>query len=88
MFAGEFAGAAAGGGGAAAPAVENFSIAKVWIEPGCIVCDACEGIFPEVFEVTDSTCLIRPGAPLNDGLRVQEAAEACPVEVIKFTKAS
>lgn len=88
MFAGEFAGAAAGGGGAAAPAVENFTVAKVWIEPGCIVCDACEGIFPEVFEVTDTTCLIRPGAPLNDGLRIQEAAEACPVEVIKFTKAS
>jgi ferredoxin len=87
MFAGEFAGAAAGGA-AAGPAVENFTLSKVWIEPGCIVCDACEGIFPEVFEVTDSTCLIRPGAPLNDGLRVQEAAEACPVEVIKFTKAS
>lgn len=87
MFAGEFAGAAAGGGGAAAPAVENFSISKVWIEPGCIVCDACEAIFPEVFEVTDSTCLIRAGAPLNDGLKVLEAAEACPVEVIKFTKA-
>lgn len=86
IFAGEFAGAAAGGA-AAAPAVENFSISKVWIEPGCIVCDACEAIFPEVFEVTDSTCIIRPGAPLNDGLRVQESAEACPVEVIKFTKA-
>lgn len=85
MFAGEFAGAAAGGG-AAAPTVENFSVSKVWIEPGCIVCDACEAIFPEVFEVTDSTCIIRPGAPLNDGLKVQEAAEACPVEVIKFTK--
>jgi ferredoxin len=88
MFAGEFAGAAAGGAAAAGPAVENFSISKVWIEPGCIVCDACEAIFPEVFEVTDSTCIIRPGAPLNDGLRVQESAEACPVEVIKFTKAS
>ncbi|MBY0414571.1 MAG: ferredoxin [Bdellovibrionales bacterium] len=86
MFAGEFAGAVAGGG-TAAPAVENFSITKVWIEPGCIVCDACEAIFPEVFEVTDSTCIIRPGAPLNDGLRIQESAEACPVEVIKFTKA-
>lgn len=86
IFAGEFAGAAAGGA-AAGPAVENFSITKVWIEPGCIVCDACEAIFPEVFEVTDSTCIIRPGAPLNDGLKVQEAAEACPVEVIKFTKA-
>ncbi len=87
MFAGEFAGAAAGGAAAAGPAVENFSISKVWIEPGCIVCDACEAIFPEVFEVTDSTCIIRPGAPLNDGLRVQESAEACPVEVIKFTRA-
>ena len=86
MFAGGFAGAGAGDA-AAAPTVQNYNIAKVWIEPGCIVCDACEVIFPEVFDVTDTTCLIRPGAPLNDGLKVQEAAEACPVEVIKFTKA-
>lgn len=86
IFAGDFAGAAAGGA-AAGPAVENFSVSKVWIEPGCIVCDACEAIFPEVFEVTDSTCIIRPGAPLNDGLKIQESAEACPVEVIKFTRA-
>ena len=86
----EFAGQFAGGdvGAAAGPAVANFTIAKVWIEPGCIVCDACEAIFPEVFEVTDSTCVIRPGAPLNDGLKMQEAAEACPVEVIKYTVAS
>jgi ferredoxin len=86
MFAGEFAGAS--GGGAAAPAENNFTVSKVWIEPGCIVCDACEGIFPEVFEVTDTTCLIRPSAPLDNGLRIQEAAEACPVEVIKFNKVS
>lgn len=86
IFAGDFAGAAAGGG-AAAPAANNFSVSKVWIEPGCIVCDACEGIYPEVFEVTDTTCIIRPGAPLDDGLKIQEAAEACPVEVIKFNKA-
>lgn len=83
-FAGQFAGGASEAGAAAVK--ENFSITKVWIEPGCIVCNACEGIFPEVFEVTDTTCLIRPGAPLNDGLRIQEAAEACPVEVIKFAK--
>ncbi|MCR9205064.1 MAG: ferredoxin [Halobacteriovoraceae bacterium] len=78
-FAGDFAGA-----GASAPAQENFSISKVWIDPGCIVCNACEAIYPEVFEVTDDTCLIRPGAPLDNGLLIQEAAEACPVEVIKF----
>ena len=77
----------AGSGEAAAANVLNFAVTKVWIEPGCIVCDACEAISPEVFEVTGDTCIIRPGAPLIDGLRIQEAAEACPVEVIKFIKA-
>jgi len=87
IFAGEFAGVAAGGGGAAAEAVPNFSVTKVWIEPGCIVCDACEVIEPAVFDVQETTCVIRPGAPLDHGLKIQEAAEACPVEVIKFIKA-
>jgi ferredoxin len=85
-FAAAFAGLATGASAVGAVVVNNFSVSKVWIEPGCIVCDACEAIFPEVFEVTDSTCIIRPGAPLNDGLKIQESAEACPVEVIKFTK--
>jgi ferredoxin len=92
-FAAQFAGTAAptttgGAGGAQAPVMENFAVSKVWIEPGCIVCNACEDIYKEVFEVKADTCLIRPNAPLDDGLRIQEAAEACPVEVIKFTKAS
>ncbi|MCB9091049.1 MAG: ferredoxin [Halobacteriovoraceae bacterium] len=76
------AGAAAGG----APA-ENFAVSKVWIAPGCIVCNACEDIYPEVFDVQADTCIIRPNAPLDNGLKIQEAAEACPVEVIKFDKA-
>ena len=90
-FAGDFTAApttTGGAGGAAAPAAANFKIAKVWIEPGCIVCNACEDIYKDVFEVLADTCIIRPNAPLDDGLRMQEAAEACPVEVIKFTKAS
>ena len=89
-FASHFAGTAApaAAGGAAAPAQENFKIAKVWIEPGCIVCNACEDIYKDVFEVLADTCIIRPNAPLDDGLRMQEAAEACPVEVIKYTIAS
>lgn len=88
-FAGDFssAGGAAAAGGSAAPAQDNFAVLKVWIEPGCIVCNACEDIYKEVFEVKADTCIIRPGAPLTDGLKIQEAAEACPVEVIKFTKA-
>jgi ferredoxin len=92
-FAAQFAGSAAptttgGAGGAQAATQENFKVAKVWIEPGCIVCNACEDIYKDVFEVLADTCIIRPNAPLDDGLRIQEAAEACPVEVIKFTKAS
>ena len=64
-------------------------VSKVWIEEGGIVCDACETAAPTVFEVTDDTCVIRPEAlnaeftkPLTDS--IAEAAEECPVDVIKF----
>jgi cytochrome b6-f complex iron-sulfur subunit len=64
-------------------------VTKVWIAPGCIVCDACENDCPEVFDVTEDTCLIRPPAQSPDFLApltpsIQIAAEGCPVEVIKF----
>jgi len=78
----------ASSGGAATVEAVPFTVAKVWIEPGCIVCNACEDIYPEVFDVTADTCLIRPNAPLDLGLKIQEAAEACPVEVIKYTRVS
>jgi ferredoxin len=78
--------AAPAAGAAPAAAAANFEVTKVWIEPGCIVCNACEAIYPEVFHVTADTCIVNPDYPKNDGLKVQEAAEACPVEVIKFTK--
>ncbi|MFQ5422953.1 MAG: Rieske 2Fe-2S domain-containing protein [Phycisphaerae bacterium] len=70
-------------------------VTKVWIDPGCIVCDACETTCPDVFEVQhdNDTCVIRP-----DALEVEfsksrtdtivEAAEECPVDVIKFDTVS
>ena len=64
-------------------------IVKVWIAPGCIVCDACESDCPEVFDVQEETCLIRPEAmnaeftkPLTPSIIT--AAEGCPVDVIKY----
>lgn len=64
-------------------------VVKVWIAPGCIVCDACETDCPDVFEVQEETCIIRPDAhsedftkPLTPSIKV--AAEGCPVDVIKF----
>lgn len=86
-FASDFSAAT---GGAAAPAgapVEDFKVSKVWIEAGCIVCNACENIYPEVFEVKTDGCFIRANAPLDHGLKIKEAADACPVEIIKFNKA-
>jgi cytochrome b6-f complex iron-sulfur subunit len=64
-------------------------VTKVWIAPGCIVCDSCENDCPEVFDVQEETCLIRPPAQSADFLRpltpsIIVAAEGCPVEVIKF----
>ena len=64
-------------------------VVKVWIEEGCIVCDACETACPEVFEVTEDSCIVRPAAlqqeftkPLTES--IEDAAEECPVDVIKF----
>ena len=64
-------------------------VTKVWIEEGCIVCDACETASPEVFEVTEDSCIIRPEALTPDftkprTLEIFDAAEECPVDVIKF----
>jgi len=79
-------------------------IKRVWIEEGCIVCNACETACPEVFNVTEDSCHIRSEVRV-DGLQttnlseradlvanigaeytdqIEEAAEGCPVEVIKF----
>ena len=44
-------------------------ITKVWIAPGCIVCDSCENDCPEVFDVQEQTCVIRPPAMKADFLK-------------------
>lgn len=66
------------------PSLVDFLVTKVWIEPGCIVCDACENEAPLVFQVLADTCIVRENAPLDDGGAIKAAAEGCPVNVIKF----
>ncbi len=80
------------------------AVLKVWIEEGCITCDACQETCPEVFSVTDESCFIkaevREDGGFNENLESQshlkseigtnlafdiiDAAEGCPVDVIKF----
>lgn len=62
-----------------------MAITKVWIEEGCTVCNLCEETAPEVFNVTDETCTVKDGADFSEYEdEIKEAAEDCPVEVIKY----
>lgn len=68
-----------------------MDLRHVWIEEGCIACNLCEDLVPEVFRVpVGGNCEVRsewaerlrssPG--LEGGVR--EAASSCPVEVIRL----
>jgi len=68
-----------------------MGIRRIWIEEGCISCNLCEDLVPEVFEVPPGGTsrpvrkyakqLKKGGAAMVE--RVREAAESCPVEVIQ-----
>lgn len=61
-----------------------MAIKKVWIEEGCTVCGLCEELAPEVFVIEDESEIIE-GADFNANPEgVIEAAESCPVEIIKY----
>ena len=51
-----------------------MAITKVWIEEGCIVCNACEAECPDVFHVTDTSCNIN-GAVRKDGVDSENREE-------------
>lgn len=68
-----------------------MTIRKVWIVEGCIACNLCTDLVPEVFEVPPgSTSRTRKGhekflvggAEMDE--RIREAVDSCPVEVIKI----
>jgi ferredoxin len=72
-----------------------MSIKRIWIEEGCISCNLCEDLCPEIFEVPlGEFCVVKPDAAarlVGDAAsdakmlnaKIQEAADSCPVEVIK-----
>jgi len=55
-------------------------VKRVWIEEGCIVCNACETTCPEVFSVTDETCMIRPEVR-EDGLLTENREERSALKI-------
>lgn len=50
---------------------------------GCIACGVCESISPEVFTVMDTSVADNSQVPGHED-ECREAADACPVNVIKI----
>ena len=66
-----------------------MTIARVWIEEGCISCGLSEVNCPEVFKVTHPK-----GSKVIEGVdysgleeKIKDAANACPVQVIMYDEA-
>ena len=61
-----------------------MAIKNVIIEEGCTACGMCEEICPEVFEMPDEAQVIEGADFRKHEDNIKEAAESCPVEIIKF----
>jgi ferredoxin len=63
-----------------------MAIIKVWVEEDCTTCGLCADICPEVFVIKDIATVIE-GVKYSDYEgQIKEAADSCPVEVIKYTE--
>ncbi len=56
---------------------------KVNVEE-CISCGACESIAPDYFEIVDKVKVKKKKVEKKDEAKVKEAAESCPVDIIKL----
>ena len=64
-----------------------ISITKVWIEDGCICCGLSSDTCPEVFEIPDDHDINVVKENVNFSQyeeKIKEAADGCPVDVIKY----
>jgi len=63
-----------------------MAIIKVWVEEDCTACGLCADICPEVFVIKDIATVIE-GVNYSDyESQIKDAADSCPVEVIKYTE--
>jgi ferredoxin len=63
-----------------------MAINKVWVEEDCTACGLCEDICPEVFKLEDIATVIKGVNYSEHEDKIKEAAESCPVEVIKYSE--
>lgn len=56
-----------------------MAIKRVWIEEGCITCNACEAECPDVFSVAENSSTIR-GDIREDGVQSENRDEKSPLK--------
>ena len=56
-----------------------MSIARVWIEPGCIRCSACAYSAPQIFRVPANADAMVQGCARTDGIDSPNHAERAPL---------
>jgi len=64
-----------------------MGIKRVWTEEGCIACHVSADTCPAVFDFPDHSevSIVKEGVDLSQHeAEIREAAEMCPVGVIKF----
>ena len=61
-----------------------MAIKKVWVDEGCISCGLCEEVAEDIFEVDEVSEVKKDADFSSNEDEIKEAAEGCPVEVIKF----
>jgi ferredoxin len=63
-----------------------MAITKVWVEEDCTACGLCADICPEVFEIKEIATVIEGVNYAAYEAQIKDAADSCPVEVIKFSE--
>ena len=63
-----------------------MTVKKVWIEEGCIADGICNDLCPDVFGLDENgEAYVQDGADFNANVQcIKDAAEECPVEIIKY----
>jgi ferredoxin len=63
-----------------------MAITKVWIEEGCVASGLCSNLCPQVFVLKDFATVIEGISYSGYEQNIKEAAENCPMEVIRYTE--
>lgn len=63
-----------------------MNIHKVWMEEGCTSCGLCEATCPDVFGMEDIAYVIEGVNYADFSSDIEDAADSCPVEIIKFSE--